>query len=168
MPRVRDDRVRGPVVRAADEADVVVVHVREQDAALELAHQIAALKAQHKLGDAYIAVGVDRIDYTKGLPQKFKAFGQFLDKNPQYRRQVVLTQIAPPTRESVEAYTDIRQTLEKHYKEMQDIEFTVQEGTLYMLQTRRGQRSGQAAVRIADRAQPVVYSSAGSAARRKP
>src|SRR5215212_2854739 len=43
----------------------------------------------------------------------------------------------------------IRAKLEKHYKEMQDIEFTVQEGTLYMLQTRGGKRTGSAAVRIA-------------------
>jgi pyruvate,orthophosphate dikinase len=43
----------------------------------------------------------------------------------------------------------IRQTLEKHYKEMQDIEFTVQDGVLYMLQTRNGKRTGTAAVRIA-------------------
>jgi trehalose 6-phosphate synthase len=57
-------------------------------------------------------IGVDRLDYTKGLPQKFKAFGHFLEKNPQYRGQVVLTQIAPPTRDSVEAYSDIRQQLE--------------------------------------------------------
>jgi len=44
---------------------------------------------------------------------------------------------------------DIRQTLEKHYTDMQDIEFTVQEGVLYMLQTRSGKRTGTAAVRIA-------------------
>jgi pyruvate,orthophosphate dikinase len=44
---------------------------------------------------------------------------------------------------------DIREKLEKHYREMQDIEFTVQEGTLYMLQTRSGKRTGTAAVRIA-------------------
>jgi pyruvate,orthophosphate dikinase len=43
----------------------------------------------------------------------------------------------------------IREALEKHYKEMQDIEFTVQEGVLYMLQTRTGKRTGTAAVRIA-------------------
>jgi pyruvate,orthophosphate dikinase len=48
-----------------------------------------------------------------------------------------------------EQLVGIRQTLEKHYKEMQDIEFTVQEGTLYMLQTRTGKRTGTAAVRIA-------------------
>ena len=57
-------------------------------------------------------VGVDRLDYTKGLPQKFKAFGRLLDKYPNYRRRVVLTQIAPPTRESVEGYADIRHELE--------------------------------------------------------
>jgi pyruvate, orthophosphate dikinase len=43
----------------------------------------------------------------------------------------------------------IRQKLEQHYKEMQDIEFTVQDGTLYMLQTRTGKRTGTAAVNIA-------------------
>jgi pyruvate,orthophosphate dikinase len=44
---------------------------------------------------------------------------------------------------------DIREKLEAHYKEMQDIEFTVQDGILYMLQTRTGKRTGTAAVRIA-------------------
>src|SRR5262245_26155877 len=43
----------------------------------------------------------------------------------------------------------IRQKLEAHYLEMQDIEFTVEEGTLYMLQTRTGKRTGSSAVRIA-------------------
>ncbi|HKZ58945.1 MAG TPA: pyruvate, phosphate dikinase [Candidatus Thermoplasmatota archaeon] len=41
------------------------------------------------------------------------------------------------------------QTLERHYREMQDIEFTIERGRLYMLQTRTGKRSAQAAVRIA-------------------
>ncbi len=39
--------------------------------------------------------------------------------------------------------------LEKHYKDMQDFEFTVQEGVLYMLQTRNGKRTGPAAVKVA-------------------
>lgn len=43
----------------------------------------------------------------------------------------------------------IRGTLEKHYREMQDIEFTVQKGKLFMLQTRNGKRTGFSAVRIA-------------------
>ncbi len=51
-----------------------------------------------------------------------------------------------------EAYNelvDIGLKLEKHYRDMQDVEFTIQDGTLYMLQTRNGKRTGQAAVRIA-------------------
>jgi pyruvate,orthophosphate dikinase len=44
---------------------------------------------------------------------------------------------------------DITAMLEKHYKDMQDFEFTVQEGVLYMLQTRNGKRTGPAAVKVA-------------------
>jgi pyruvate,orthophosphate dikinase len=44
---------------------------------------------------------------------------------------------------------EIKETLEQHYREMQDIEFTIERGTLYMLQTRTGKRTGPAAVRIA-------------------
>ena len=44
---------------------------------------------------------------------------------------------------------DIKHKLEKHYKDMQDIEFTIERGKLYMLQTRTGKRSGPAAVRVA-------------------
>src|SRR6516162_7537801 len=51
-----------------------------------------------------------------------------------------------------EVYDQLRATttrLEKHYKDMQDFEFTIQDGKLYMLQTRNGKRTGLAAVRVA-------------------
>ncbi|HET9284879.1 MAG TPA: pyruvate, phosphate dikinase [Candidatus Angelobacter sp.] len=44
---------------------------------------------------------------------------------------------------------DITSRLEKHYRDMQDFEFTIQDGRLYMLQTRNGKRTGRAAVRVA-------------------
>lgn len=53
---------------------------------------------------------------------------------------------------SPEAFTQLKEittSLEQHYKDMQDFEFTIQEGKLYMLQTRNGKRTGPAAVRIA-------------------
>jgi pyruvate,orthophosphate dikinase len=53
---------------------------------------------------------------------------------------------------SPDAYAQLREittSLENHYKDMQDFEFTIQEGKLYMLQTRNGKRTGPAAVRIA-------------------
>ena len=57
-----------------------------------------------------------------------------------------LEQILP---EAFQQLKEITTNLEKHYKDMQDFEFTIQEGKLYMLQTRNGKRTGPAAVRIA-------------------
>ncbi|MFT4343210.1 MAG: pyruvate, phosphate dikinase [Candidatus Woesearchaeota archaeon] len=54
--------------------------------------------------------------------------------------------------QNAEAYkelVDIKNNLEKHYKDMQDMEFTIQEGKLYVLQTRNGKRTAAAAVKIA-------------------
>jgi len=71
-------------------------------------------------------------DVVAGIrtPKPIKALE---DDNPTVYRQLV----------------DIYQTLERHYKDMQDIEFTIEDGTLYMLQTRTGKRTAPAAVRIA-------------------
>src|SRR3974390_3642318 len=44
---------------------------------------------------------------------------------------------------------EITTRLEKHYRDMQDFEFTIKDGRLYMLQTRNGKRTGRAAVRVA-------------------
>ena len=51
--------------------------------------------------------------------------------------------------EVYEQLKEITEKLERHYKDMQDFEFTIQRGKLYMLQTRTGKRTGQAAVRVA-------------------
>ncbi len=68
--------------------------------------------AATETGDIHRIIGIDRLDYTKGLPQKFKSYGKFLEAYPEYRRRIVLSQFAPPTRESVEAYADIKAELE--------------------------------------------------------
>ncbi len=60
-----------------------------------------------------------------------------------------LSELKESMPESHEVLLDILRTLEGHYKDMQDTEFTVEEGTLYMLQTRSAKRPAQAAVRFA-------------------
>ena len=57
-------------------------------------------------------VGVDRLDYSKGLPDRFKAFERLLESHPDMHKKVSLLQIAPPTREDVQSYADIREELE--------------------------------------------------------
>lgn len=57
-------------------------------------------------------VGVDRLDYSKGLEARFLGYERFLRENPEERKEVFLLQIAPPSRGTVEAYQDIRGALE--------------------------------------------------------
>ncbi|MGE4240305.1 alpha,alpha-trehalose-phosphate synthase (UDP-forming) [Ramlibacter sp.] len=59
-----------------------------------------------------LLVGVDRLDYSKGLPQRLRAFRELLTKFPESRSTATLVQIASPSREDVDAYTDILHELE--------------------------------------------------------
>ena len=59
-----------------------------------------------------LLVGVDRLDYSKGLPQRMRAFRELLQSYPDTRRSATLIQIASPSREDVSAYNDILHELE--------------------------------------------------------
>ena len=56
-----------------------------------------------------VILGVDRLDYIKGVPNKLAAFMRFLDKYPEHSKDTVLIQIAVPTRQEIEEYTELRQ-----------------------------------------------------------
>jgi trehalose 6-phosphate synthase len=60
-----------------------------------------------------ILIGVDRLDYSKGLTERFESYARFLTDNAGSAKDVVLLQIAPPSRESVVTYREIRETLEE-------------------------------------------------------
>ena len=57
-------------------------------------------------------VGVDRLDYSKGLEERLAGFERLLHDHPQVRREVVMLQIAPISRDEVDAYQDIRARLD--------------------------------------------------------
>jgi trehalose 6-phosphate synthase len=59
-----------------------------------------------------LLVGVDRLDYSKGLEERFSGYERFLETRPEERKKVYLLQIAPPSRSSVESYQRIRASLE--------------------------------------------------------
>lgn len=61
---------------------------------------------------AKLIIGVDRLDYSKGLKQRMLSYERLLEKNPATKGKVTLMQIAPPTRTGVRAYDDIRTELE--------------------------------------------------------
>ena len=57
-------------------------------------------------------IGVDRLDYSKGLPERFRAFESLLTRRPDLHGEIELLQIAPPTRGEVRAYREIREEIE--------------------------------------------------------
>jgi len=61
----------------------------------------------------HLLLGVDRLDYTKGIPRKLMAMERLLERSPKYRDQVRLLQIAVPTRENVEQYKTLRHDVEQ-------------------------------------------------------
>ena len=58
-------------------------------------------------------IGVDRIDYSKGLVERFRAFERLLEDYPENRGKVSFIQVAPPSRGEVDAYIDMRRSLER-------------------------------------------------------
>jgi len=59
-----------------------------------------------------LLIGVDRLDYSKGLPHRIRAFRELLQQYPENRNSATLLQVASPSREDVDAYADIQRELE--------------------------------------------------------
>ena len=84
-----------------------------------------------------------------------KLYGEFLmnaqgeDVVAGIRTPQTIDQLAQVMPEVYQQFSDIANRLENHYRDMQDMEFTIEHGKLYMLQTRNGKRTAQAALKIA-------------------
>ena len=85
----------------------------------------------------------------KGLFGEFLTNAQGEDVVAGVRTPMKITEMADKFPEAFEQFKDVCKTLENHYRDMQDMEFTVEHGKLYMLQTRNGKRTAQAALKIA-------------------
>jgi len=72
-----------------------------------------AKRLNESLGDRALVLGVDRLDYSKGLPQRFDAFGRLLYAYPQHLRQVNFLQIAARSRQEVGSYQTLRRELDR-------------------------------------------------------
>lgn len=76
-----------------------------------IAHRAYDRMAAHSVFRSLI-VGVDRLDYSKGLEERLLGFERFLEENPDLRRDVLYLQVAPTSRGEVEAYQDLRERVD--------------------------------------------------------
>ncbi len=77
----------------------------------ETRKQLTELK--QRFGYCKILLGVDRLDYTKGLPERLRAYRRFLQEHPNWRGKVVLIQVAVPSRGRVPRYSRLRREVDE-------------------------------------------------------
>ncbi|ODT66985.1 MAG: hypothetical protein ABS75_25740 [Pelagibacterium sp. SCN 63-23] len=81
-----------------------------------LAASPAATRMVHRMnraiGDQRLILGVDRLDYSKGLPQRVEAYEKLLANNARFRRNVHLLQVAPPSRDTIKEYQETSDSLD--------------------------------------------------------
>jgi len=70
------------------------------------------IRLRDSLSGRALVIGVDRLDYSKGLPRKIEAFSQLLERWPEHRSRVTYMQISPASRETVPQYRALRRELD--------------------------------------------------------
>ena len=74
----------------------------------------AAAKHIREETDAeYLLLGVDRLDYTKGVPERLRGFEHFLQNNPDYHERVTFYQISAPSRTRIESYQELKRSVDE-------------------------------------------------------
>jgi len=73
---------------------------------------------QDQIPEHQTVLGVDRLDYSKGIPQRLRAFAQVLQDHPEVRQKITLIQVVVPSRESVEEYQRLKKKIERLVGEM--------------------------------------------------
>ena len=76
---------------------MIIIHERIQS---------SQLLNEHGITSQFMGIGVDRIDYTKGIVEKFLAIERFLEKNPSYMGKFTFVQIGAPSRTLLKSYSD--------------------------------------------------------------
>jgi len=74
--------------------------------------EIGASQFRHELNNKFLVLGVDRMDYTKGIPERLKAFRILLRRYPELRHRVTLLQVVVPSREEIPNYKELRREVE--------------------------------------------------------
>ena len=92
-----------------------------QEAGTEVVErEMDSLRHELDLEGKYIGVGMDRMDYTKGIPERLKALDKFLEDSPSYRGKVVFIQAGMPSRTKIKSYQEINQRIDDLIRSIND------------------------------------------------
>lgn len=68
---------------------------------------------KHYLGNKKLIISIDRLDYSKGIPERLRAFDLFLEQYPEYREQVSLVMVVVPSRDQVDVYRKLKNEIDE-------------------------------------------------------
>src|SRR6266704_5489127 len=74
--------------------------------------ETSAIQLRRELMNNFVVLGVDRMDYTKGIPERLKAFRILLKRYPELRHRVTMVQVVVPSREEIREYKQLRREVE--------------------------------------------------------
>ena len=149
------DRVRGTVRLERRTVRVMPAPIGVSvDALSELAAapdvDAEMLSIREQLGDRRVLLGVDRLDYTKGIPERIRAFERLLDDEPSLRERLVFLQIMVPSRTDVAAYAELKEQIDQLVGEINGRHGTTGIVPMQYFYRNFGQRSLFAHYRAAD------------------
>lgn len=79
----------------------------------DVASEVDRLRHDHNLRPEFIGIGIDRVDYTKGIVERFKAIDLFLTKNPRYEGRFIFVQAGEPSRTHIEQYKELNEEIDE-------------------------------------------------------
>ena len=77
-----------------------------------------ALQRELGISAEFLGIGVERLDYTKGLPERFRALRWFFERYPEYRERVVFVQLGAPSRSTIKRYAELALEVEQTVHEV--------------------------------------------------
>jgi alpha,alpha-trehalose-phosphate synthase [UDP-forming] len=80
--------------------------------------EMEEIRCRWQLGDEFIGIGIDRLDYTKGIPHRLRALDKFLAKYPEYQRRVVFFQIGELSRFHIKKYKELNAEIDNLVEEV--------------------------------------------------
>ena len=80
----------------------------------------AALLERLGIEARFVGVGVERLDYTKGLPERFRALGRFFERYPDFREEVVFIQLAAPSRSTIQRYQQLEAEVDEVIRDINE------------------------------------------------
>jgi trehalose 6-phosphate synthase len=87
--------------------------IDRQASAPDVARRAAAFRRELRIGERKLLLGIDRLDYTKGIPERLRAYDRLLSLRPEHAGRVVLVQLGVPSRSGIPAYRRLEEEVDR-------------------------------------------------------